>query len=84
MSVGSIPRHLLRFSIPMLIGNLIQISYSIINTIWVGHLVGENAVGAIGVSFPVFFTLLGLSMGIFHGFYHTYRTVLRSKRLRNG
>ena len=64
MSVGSIPRHLLRFSIPMLIGNLIQISYSIINTIWVGHLVGENAVGAIGVSFPVFFTLLGLSMGI--------------------
>jgi putative MATE family efflux protein len=64
MSVGSIPRHLLRFSIPMLIGNLIQIGYSIINTIWVGHLVGENAVGAIGVSFPVFFTLLGLSIGI--------------------
>lgn len=64
MSVGSIPKHLLRFSIPMLIGNLIQISYSIINTIWVGHLVGENAVGAIGVSFPVFFTLLGLSMGL--------------------
>jgi putative MATE family efflux protein len=64
MSVGSIPKHLLRFSIPMLIGNLIQIGYSIINTIWVGHLVGENAVGAIGVSFPVFFTLLGLSMGI--------------------
>ncbi len=64
MSVGSIPRHLLRFSIPMLIGNLIQISYSIVNTIWVGHLVGENAVGAIGVSFPVFFTLLGLSTGI--------------------
>ena len=64
MTVGSIPRHLLRFSVPMLIGNLIQISYSIINTIWVGHLVGENAVGAIGVSFPVFFTLLGLSMGV--------------------
>jgi putative MATE family efflux protein len=64
MTVGSIPRHLLRFSIPMLIGNLIQIGYSIVNTIWVGHLVGENAVGAIGVSFPVFFTLLGLSMGI--------------------
>jgi putative MATE family efflux protein len=64
MTVGSIPRHLLRFSIPMLIGNLIQIGYSIINTIWVGHLVGENAVGAIGVSFPVFFTLLGLSMGV--------------------
>lgn len=64
MSVGSIPRHLLRFSIPMLIGNLIQIGYSIVNRIWVGNLIGENAVGAIGVSFPIFFTLLGLSMGI--------------------
>jgi putative MATE family efflux protein len=64
MTEGSIPKHLLRFSIPMLIGNLIQIGYSIVNTIWVGHLVGENAVGAIGVSFPVFFTLLGLSMGL--------------------
>jgi putative MATE family efflux protein len=64
MSVGSIPKHLLRFSIPMLIGNLIQIGYSIVNRIWVGNLIGENAVGAIGVSFPIFFTLLGLSMGI--------------------
>ena len=64
MSVGSIPKHLLRFSIPMLIGNLIQIGYSIINTIWVGHLVGEDGVGAIGVSFPIFFTLIGLSMGV--------------------
>ncbi|HVN94883.1 MAG TPA: MATE family efflux transporter [Syntrophorhabdaceae bacterium] len=64
MTVGSIPRHLLRFSIPMLVGNLIQIGYSIVNTIWVGHLVGEDAVGAVGVSFPVFFTLIGLAMGI--------------------
>ena len=63
-SVGSVPRHLLRFSIPMLIGNMIQISYSIINTIWVGHLVGENAVGSIGVSFPVILILIGFSMGI--------------------
>jgi putative MATE family efflux protein len=64
LTVGSIPRHLLKFSIPMLIGNAIQVAYSIINTIWVGHLVGENAVGSIGVSFPVIFILIGFSMGI--------------------
>jgi Na+-driven multidrug efflux pump len=29
-----------------------------------GNLIGEDAVGAIGVSFPVIFTLIGLSMGI--------------------
>jgi putative MATE family efflux protein len=64
LTVGSIPRHLLKFSIPMLTGNLIQVAYSIINTIWVGNLVGENAVGAIGVSFPVLLLLVGLAFGI--------------------
>jgi putative MATE family efflux protein len=64
LTVGSIPRHLLLFSIPMLLGNLIQIGYSIINTIWVGHLVGENAVGAAGVSFPIIFILIGFAMGM--------------------
>jgi putative MATE family efflux protein len=63
-SVGSIPKHLLVFSIPMLISSLIQISYNMVNTIWVGHLVGENAVGAAGVSFPIFIMLIGISMGL--------------------
>jgi putative MATE family efflux protein len=48
----------------MLIGNFIQIGHSIINTIWVGHLVGEDAVGAAGVSFPIFFILIGFAMGV--------------------
>ena len=47
LTTGSIPRHLLSFSFPMLAGNLIQIGQNIINTIWVGHLVGENAVGTV-------------------------------------
>lgn len=64
LTVGSIPRHLLFFSIPMLLGNLIQIGHNIINTIWVGHLVGEDAVGATGVSFPILFILIGFVMGI--------------------
>jgi putative MATE family efflux protein len=48
----------------MLIGNFIQIGHSIINTIWVGHLVGEDAVGAAGVSLPIFFILIGFAMGM--------------------
>ena len=64
LTVGSIPRHLLLFSIPMLAGNAMQIGYGIVNTIWVGHLVGENAVGAIGVSFPVIYVLVGVCMGM--------------------
>jgi putative MATE family efflux protein len=64
LTIGSIPRHLLLFSIPMLLGNAMQIGYSIVNTIWVGHLVGENAVGAVGVSVPVMYVLIGITMGM--------------------
>ena len=64
LTVGSIPRHLLFFSVPMLIGNLMQIGYSMVNTIWVGHLVGEDAVGASGVSFFVLFLLFGIVAGM--------------------
>jgi putative MATE family efflux protein len=64
LTEGGIPGHLLRFSIPMLLGNVIQVGHSIVNTIWVGHLVGENAVGAAGVSMPVIFVTIGLAMGL--------------------
>ncbi len=64
LTTGDIPRHLLLFSLPMLLGNAMQIGYGIINTIWVGHLVGENAVGAVGVSFPVVYVAIGITMGM--------------------
>ena len=63
LTVGSIPKHLLNFSIPMLMGNLLQSGYSIINMIWVGNIVGENGLGATAVSFPIMFILIGLAAG---------------------
>src|SRR5512136_2853691 len=64
LTVGSIPRHLLNFSIPMLIGNMLQNGYSIINMFWVGNIVGENGLGATAVSFPIMFILIGIAAGI--------------------
>jgi putative MATE family efflux protein len=64
LTVGSIPRHLLHFSIPMLLGNAIQSGYSIINMIWVGNIIGENGLGATAVSFPIMFILIGLAAGM--------------------
>lgn len=63
LTTGSIFRHLLSFSLPMLIGNILQVSYSIINTIWVGNIVGPDAVGATAVSFPIVFILIALASG---------------------
>jgi putative MATE family efflux protein len=63
LSVGSIPRHLLDLAMPMLVGNLINTGYSVVNTIWLGKIVGENAVGASAVSWPVIFILIGFASG---------------------
>jgi putative MATE family efflux protein len=63
LTVGSVPRHLLFFSIPMLAGNALQSGYSIINMIWVGNIVGENGLGATAISFPLMFIIIGLASG---------------------
>lgn len=63
LTTGSIPRHLITFSLPMLLGNLLQTGYSIVNTIWVGNKVGPDAVAATAVSFPIVFILIALAAG---------------------
>ncbi|WP_438445045.1 MATE family efflux transporter [Gorillibacterium sp. sgz5001074] len=62
-TTGSIPRHLVRFALPILIGNLLATGYSIINAIWVGKLLGKDAVGAVAVSFPIFLGTVALCSG---------------------
>ncbi|NLH95793.1 MAG: MATE family efflux transporter [Clostridiaceae bacterium] len=63
LTTGSIPKHLVRFSIPMFIGNLLQTALGFTDAMWVGNMVGPNAVGAIQVSFPIQFLLIALSNG---------------------
>lgn len=48
----------------MLVGNMLQSGYSIINMIWVGNIVGENGLGAAAVSFPIMFILIGIGAGL--------------------
>jgi putative MATE family efflux protein len=63
LTVGSIPKHLLNFAVPLLIANLLTTGYSIINMIWVGNILGKDAVGATAVCFPVIFIIIGLAVG---------------------
>lgn len=64
LTVGSIPRHLLNFSIPMLIGGALQTAYSIVNAIWVGNGLGTNDMAAVTVSQPIFFALMAVAFGL--------------------
>jgi putative MATE family efflux protein len=63
MTMGSIPRHILNFGLPMSLGLLLTMGYSIINTIWIGNLLGKEAMGAAAVSFPITFILISIAAG---------------------
>lgn len=68
MTKGSEIRHLIVFSFPMLIGNVFQQFYNMVDSAIVGNYVGENslaAVGATGSLVFLFFSLCnGMSLGV--------------------
>lgn len=61
---GDIWRQLLVFSGPILLTNLLQVSYQFIDSLWVGNLLGAEALGAVAVSSTVIFTVLSFIIGI--------------------
>lgn len=67
MTVGTPWKSIAMFSIPMLIGNVAQQLYSTVDSIVVGHYVGDNALAAVGSAGPIFNMLLVLFVGISAG-----------------
>src|SRR5690554_7538856 len=63
-TTGSIPRHILAFSWPMFLGNLLQALYNTVDSFWVGRFIGPEALGAVSISFPIIFGLVALIMGL--------------------
>ena len=62
MTSGNISNQLIRFSIPMVLGNIIQLSYNALDSIIVGRFVGKNALAAVGTSNPIMtIFVLGIS-----------------------
>ena len=58
---------IVKFAIPMLLGNVFQQLYNTVDSIIVGNVVGKEALAAVGASFPIMFLLLSLIMGITMG-----------------
>lgn len=67
LTKGSEIKQIIYFSIPMLIGNLLQTLYNTVDSIWVGKGVGASGLAAVTVSFPILFMLISLIMGITMG-----------------
>ena len=67
LTKGSVLKSMLLFSIPMILGDLLQQCYNIVDTLIVGQFLGKNALASVGSSFTLmtFITsiILGLCMG---------------------
>lgn len=61
---GNILKQLFYFSWPILLTNLLQISYQFIDSLWVGNLLGATSLGAIGISSTILFTVLAFIIGL--------------------
>ena len=68
MTIGNPMKIILLFSIPVLLGNLFQQFYNMVDTVIVGQYLGEDALAAVGSTGCLMFLVLGFANGIAQGF----------------
>ncbi len=64
MTVGSPAAHIIKFTLPLLLGNLFQQLYNMVDSIVVGKFVGEDALAAVGACGSTNFLFFSLSSGL--------------------
>ena len=79
MTKGSPVKLILKFIIPVIMGNLFQQFYNMADTIMVGRFVGVDALAAVGATGSVSFLILGFTQGLTTGF-----TVMTAQRFGAG
>ncbi len=60
---GNEAKQIILFSLPMLLGNVFQQLYNMVDSVVVGNYVGKRALAAVGQSFPVLFVAISLMIG---------------------
>ena len=67
MTQGSVVGHLIRFAVPLLLGNLFQQLYNTVDLWVVGKFVSNEAYSAVGTVTPIIIMLIGFFMGLASG-----------------
>lgn len=68
MTTGSPVKLLLRFAVPILLGNLFQQLYSVVDAMVLGRGIGVDALAAVGSTDSMAFFVLGFITGLTHGY----------------
>ena len=67
MTEGGVAGHIFAFALPLLAGSFLQQLYNMVDSWVVGKYVGDSALAAVGVGFPVIFMFTSLFMGLSNG-----------------
>lgn len=68
MTAGSPARLILSFSLPLLVGNIFQQLYNMVDAMVVGRFIGTGALAAVGSTGAISFLVLGFVIGLTGGF----------------
>lgn len=67
LTKGTVWKVIVRFALPLLIGNLLQQLYSLTDSIIVGKFLGKEALAAVSASFFIYYFIISLVIGIGSG-----------------
>ena len=67
LTQGTVWKVILRFTFPLLIGNILQQTYNLIDSIIVGQFLGKEALAAVSASFFIYYFIISLIIGIGSG-----------------
>ena len=65
LSKGNLLKNMTLLLIPLVLTNILNSIYNIVDGIWVGNLIGEDGVSAITNSFPIIVIIRSLGFGLF-------------------
>lgn len=67
LTTGKIMPILVNFTVPLVLGNLFQLTYNAVDSIIVGHFVGKEALAAVGICNPVSTLMILFLNGLYMG-----------------
>ena len=67
LTEGKVWKVIVRFSLPLLVGNLLQQFYNITDSIIVGQFLGKEALAAVSASFFIYYFIISLVIGVGSG-----------------
>jgi putative MATE family efflux protein len=68
LTKGSIPKLIIAFAVPVMIGNVLQLMYNLVDTKIVSQVLGETSLAAVGSTNSLYNLIIGFLQGLTNGF----------------